>query len=210
MADPGTAVSPFAVMFICLARYVPHLYIVDEIYEKDPKETISPKICPRIKQKCGLYTDSFHDWRLYYDVAAAWFKQHAANEKDEHGQPEPMYFSPVEKKQNDKESGIDMVNTLFENNYISISDRCVNTIWELDNYFKDKNGNFVKKNDNQIDNLRYFTKISRFVVYPRGDMSKSEPNLRRKALAPRKHSLDGIRKNDKLDWGKRILSKYYS
>ena len=40
-------------------------------------------------------------------------------------------------------------------NKLVISDRCVKTFWELDNYIKDANGNIPKVNDHQIDNFRY-------------------------------------------------------
>lgn len=147
MADPGTKAA-FAVLFAAYDRHKPHLYLLDEIYEREPEKTTVGYICPQIITKVNGLWPERNTWNYVYDVAGAWFTVDAALRFG-------LGFRPCRKRKGQKDDGIATLNEMFALNMISISDRCSNLIWEFDNYYKDKNGNYVKKHDHQIDNTRY-------------------------------------------------------
>jgi hypothetical protein len=65
------------------------------------------------------------------------------------------HFEPSMKSANSKDSGLTLIKDIILQGKLHISDRCIKTFWELDNYYKDKNGNIPKKDDHLIDNFRY-------------------------------------------------------
>lgn len=145
VADPAAS-STFAVLFAALDRYSKHWYLLDELYEQDQAKMTVKNIGNHIRSKCSDYqTDS---WRRGYDEAATWFK----NEMFDHFSE---FWEPTQKAQNKKEDGLSLIKDAFLQNKITISSKCTNLFWELDNYYKDKNGKIPKENDHLIDCLRY-------------------------------------------------------
>lgn len=169
MADPGTSGSAFAVLFIAVDTYRPFVFFLDEIYEKEVEKTVTPYTGPLIVEKCLQLNPNIESWRGYYDSAGAWFAAHFR--KDPATANSGLKFAPVEKRPGEKEEGLDTLNALFINNSIAISQKCANTIWEYDNYCRDKNGKLPKRNDHQIDNGRYFIKMAGIIV----GLSKTRP-----------------------------------
>lgn len=173
MVDPGTSGSAFAVLFAAVDRYKPFLFFLDEIYEKDVEKTITPYTGPLIIKKCHALQPDLTKWNCRYDSAGAWFAAHFRRGQKQYleqvfgaGFPEEegLRFVAVEKKPGEKEEGLDTLNAMFVNNSIAISQRCGNTIWEYDNYCRDKNGKLPKRNDHEIDNGRYLVKSAGIVA----------------------------------------------
>ncbi len=206
MADPGTAVSPFAVGFYAVDKYSPFLFMLDEIYETEPDLTTPGIICPQIKKLCdkwlgpGSSSDNTR-WKKYYDSAAAWF---AAAARKEHS----MHFTAVVKKQGDKETGLQTIQELFFQRRFIISQNCPNAIWEFDNYYKDKKGNFIKKNDNHIDNTRYLINLTSLIVIPRDAPAGTAAAMRKKKRKKLISIDEDLKAEQKGSWQQRIFSRY--
>jgi len=49
-------------------------------------------------------------------------------------------------------------------NLLTISDRCENLMWEIENYVRDENGRIPKKNDHLLDCFRYLLTCSRYEI----------------------------------------------
>lgn len=163
VTDPGTA-SCFATLFVALHPYDKRIYIFDEIYERDSKQTSTGRIWPRINAlELELCPRSVQYDTIYrgYDEAAAWF----ANEVlDRYG----ISFTPTAKAHNKKEEGLSLIKDQLlgrsdGSNVVKISTRCKWLIWEIENYIKDsKTGKIPKKNDHLIDCWRYFNGASAY------------------------------------------------
>ena len=150
VADPGTTTC-FAVLFAAINPYTKKVYILDEIYEKNQKETSTRTIYPRIKAKMkelNPYLDE-DDWYKVYDEAGAWF----ANEVlvNYH-----TTFFKTEKRHGDKDEGISLIKDQLLHRIVSITDKCKNLFNEMQMYAKDSKGKIPKKNDHLIDCYRYF------------------------------------------------------
>lgn len=171
MIDPGTSGSAFAGIFCAVDIYKPYVFFLDEIYEKDVEKTVTPYTGPLIIKKCYELYDRPERWKCYYDSAGAWF---AAHFKKSYANPDPepgsdafdcgLRFAPVVKAPGEKEDGLDTLNAMFINNSIAMSQKCGNTIWEYDNYCRDKHGKLPKRNDHNIDNGRYLVKMAGIVA----------------------------------------------
>jgi len=145
-ADPAAA-STFAVLFAAHNPYTKELYLLDEIYETEQSNLTVNQIGPRIAQKRDSIEDT-HEWRQGYDEAATWFANEMLDNFSEH-------YEPSSKAANSKEVGLSLIKDMLLQNKLIISDRCVKTFWEMDNYYKDGTGKIPKVFDHEIDNLRY-------------------------------------------------------
>ena len=148
-ADPAAA-SCFAVLFIAVNPYTKQIYALDEIYETDQGKMSVKQIGKEIIAKRNeLYDD--REWDIEgYDEAETWFRNEwIDNFPDEGG------LQPSHKALNDKDSGLSLIKDILLAGKLTMSDRCKKTFWEMDNYFKDKNGKIPKSNDHIIDNARY-------------------------------------------------------
>lgn len=145
-SDPAAA-SVFGTLFAAYNPYTKKIYLLDEIYEKSQSEMTVKKIGPRIFQKEKEFREDA-EWRKGYDEAATWFQNEMLDNFNEH-------FEPSHKHLNDKESGLTLIKDILLDGKMVISERCTHLYSEMDNYFKDKNGNIPKVNDHLIDCLRY-------------------------------------------------------
>ena len=145
-ADPAAS-STFAVLFCAHNPYTKELYLLDELYEQDQAKmtvkTLGSAIISKRKE-----IDDRYEWRQGYDEAASWFQNEMLDNFDEH-------FEPSMKHANSKDSGLTLIKDIILQGKLLISERCIKTFWEMDNYYKDKNGNIPKKDDHLIDNFRY-------------------------------------------------------
>lgn len=146
-ADPGTT-TVFGVLFVAVNPYNQHVYILDEIYAKTQMECSTSKIIPKIAKKRSELHRKVDDWVQIYDEAAAWFSNEAAASYGEG-------FLPTHKSWDKKEAGLSLIKDQMLDGKIMISKRCINLIWEIENYIKDKNGNIPKVNDHLLDAMRY-------------------------------------------------------
>ncbi len=156
VTDPGTA-SVFGGLIGCMNPYTRHVYILDEIYITDQRETSTRRVWPRLEAiERELHEQAREDdFDRRYDEAAAWF----ANEVlDTFG----VSFAPTSKAQNKKEQGLSLIKDQLIFNKVTLSDRCVKLIWELENYIRDRNGKIPKANDHLIDCWRYLNAAANY------------------------------------------------
>lgn len=204
MVDPGTSGSAFAVLFAAVDIYKPFVFYLDEIYETDVDKTVTTHTGPLIVKKCYELNENPETWRCFYDSAGAWF---AAHFRKSYAEESGLRFAAVEKKPGEKEDGLDTLNALIINNSIAISQRCGNTIWEYDNYCRDKNGKLPKRNDHNIDNGRYLVKTAGIIA----GLSTLEPNTvgRRRAKNVRDYNAGpDLKTQGKMNIRSRILKTY--
>jgi len=201
MADPGTKESAFAVNFIVLDRYKPKIYWIDEIYEIVPEQKVVGKIAPKILEKINEFNPDLRQWYFFYDPAAAAFNQEIIDRFPQ------LPFQPAKKRQGEKEDEIGKLIEIFEARIGVVSSRCVNTIWEFDNYYRDKLGRYIKKNDHAIDNSRYFLTMSGFDMKAKDDDERSNPPIRKKSR--RYYSLEEDLRNMRSKSYKHAVLKRY-
>ena len=145
-ADPAAATC-FATLFLAHNPYTKDIYCLNEIYETNQADMTVKVIGSRIfKNRDELCSRA--EWRQGYDEAETWFMNEIKDNFDEH-------LEPSQKARNDKENGMSLIKDIMLAGKFHISDRCKNLFWEMDNYFKDKQGRVPKKNDHLIDCLRY-------------------------------------------------------
>lgn len=157
IADPGSTTC-FAVLFGAINTYTKKVYLLDEIYEKDQRQTTVREIYPRMDHKMmEFYPNSSvsDDWCKVYDEAAAWFSGEVMNQYG-------VYFAPTQKSANKKEHGLSLIKDQMIFDLIVISDRCKNLIHEVESYATDDQGNIPKKNDHLIDALRYLNAAANY------------------------------------------------
>lgn len=155
MLDPGTTTC-FAGLFAAIDPYSSQIFILDEIYEKDQHNTSTDSIWPKVVSKCQHYNPRQESWRIYYDDAAAWFGNEVLSRYG-------VYCQPAGKYSADKELGISMLKDVARvPGLLTISDRCENLMWEIENYVRDERGRPPKKDDHQIDNFRYLLTASQY------------------------------------------------
>jgi hypothetical protein len=149
IADPGTTTC-FAVLFAALNPYTKKLYILDEIYAKNQKETSTGLIMKRIQLKCADLNSHIEldDWIKVADEAAAWFMNEVMVNNG-------TYFGPTNKRHGDKEEGLSLIKDQLIHNVVVLSDKCPNLFTEMRMYAKDNKGKIPKKNDHLIDCYRY-------------------------------------------------------
>jgi hypothetical protein len=130
--------------------YTKKMYLLDEIYEKDQKQTSTRILYPRLRmkmRKLNKYLED-DDWYKVYDEAGAWF----ANEVlVSYG----TTFFKTEKRHGDKEEGLSIIKDQLIHNSVVISSNCKNLFEEMQRYAKDSRGKIPKKNDHLIDCYRY-------------------------------------------------------
>lgn len=145
-ADPAAA-SCFAVLYVGINTFNKQIYVLDELYETDQSKMSVRQIAGPINIKAFDIQDR-KEWRKGYDEAETWF----ANEMhDIFGET----WEPSHKAQNDKEVGLSLIKDILMEEKITIASECEKFYWELDNYYKDRNGKIPKKDDHLIDCFRY-------------------------------------------------------
>lgn len=198
-ADPAAA-SCFANLMIAINPFNRKVYCLDEIYETDQARMTVKTIGKRIiDQREELYDDPIQ-WRMGYDEAETWFANEMLDRFEES-------FEPSQKALNDKESGITLIKDLLLTNQIIISDRCEKLFWELDNYFKDKNGKIPKENDHLIDCLRYCLGADHYTIQGEAQKEIEEEESWHSDKLRMHYSLTGLEgkfgadPNNDDDWG---------
>lgn len=157
--DPASN-TVFAVLFAAINKYTGQIYLVDEIYERDRMRTGAGMIWARAQEIKQKYYPRLDKWSNIYDEQAAWF----INDLERHHLVGPNEATePTHKRSRDKDEDMSMIKDLFlAENRILISERCVNTIWEIENYTTAEDGGYLKKDDHQVDNIRYLIAGSQY------------------------------------------------
>lgn len=151
--DPGSA-SCFAVLLLAMHKNDKRVFVLDEIYEKDQRETTSRKIVERAREKWRAIRAYESDWGLHYDNAAKWFENEVWDIYPE------LTLEPCEKDigtrgEDRKDVKLSMIKDMLIFNKLTVAKECIWTIWEMVNYRKDEKGKIPKGNDHLIDCLRY-------------------------------------------------------
>jgi len=160
ITDPGT-VTCFGALLACINPYSKQVYIMDEIYEKDQRETSTRRIYPRMEAKAlDLYPGSNvgDDWVKIADEAASWYMNEVMDQFY-------IYFSPTNKNHNKKEQGLSLIKDQMIHKLVHISDRCVNLINEIEKYAVDDKGNIPKIHDHLIDCYRYLNAAANYNMH---------------------------------------------
>jgi hypothetical protein len=153
--DPGYA-SCFAVLFAVYDPVVGYFYLLDEIYETDRRKISVERLWPEIEKKQGQIASHFKGqvkWQSIYDSAALGF---ANTVRDRFSRR--IKLMPTVKEKDDEENYLRMANSLFAMDKCFISEDCPKTIFEIENYETDENGNFPDTTNHQLDNFRYCLK----------------------------------------------------
>ena len=171
VADPGT-ITVFGCLFFAVNQYTKHVYILDEIYAEEQKETSTASMYPKIKRiQHDLVNDHNVNWLQVMDCAASWFANEMMATYEE-------YWQPSDKFTVKKEKGIGLIKDQCFRELVVISDRCKKLIWEVENYIKDKNGNIPKVNDHLIDCWRYGNTAAGMDLMPENEPEVLNPDYR--------------------------------
>lgn len=157
ICDPGTT-TVFAVLFAAYNPNTSQIFILDEIYESDRKQTDVMTMWGRIVHKeKELYPHApDRTWRRVYDEAAAWFAREVSSNFGENMQS-------TEKGRFKKEQNVSIVKSLMaEDNCLFVSDRLTKLPWEIDNFVTDEDGDFPDNHDHLLDCLFYLMAASNF------------------------------------------------
>ncbi len=175
-ADPAAA-SCFAVLLLAINPFNKKIYVLDEIYETDQGKMSVRQIGKEITAKRDeLWARG--EWREGYDEAEKWFQSEWIDNF-----PEENGLEPSHKAKNDKDSGLSLIKDILLGSHLVISDRAAKFFWELDNYFKDKNGRIPKVNDHLIDCFRYILGAEGYELKGETEYRESEDeNFRGEAL----------------------------
>lgn len=151
--DPGSS-SCFAVMFLAMNKFDKRVFILDEIYERDQRETTARKIVERAIDKWRAIYPLDDSWTKAYDNAAKWFENEVWD-----------IYPELDLEACDKDIGtrgddrkdvkLSMIKDMMIHDKLLISSECTWTIWEMVNYRKNDKGKIPKENDHLIDCLRY-------------------------------------------------------
>lgn len=157
ISDPAAS-SVFGMLFAAINRHTKKIYLLDEIYETSQAEMRVQAIgTEMLKKEHELHQYGQEEWSRHYDEAESWF----ANEMQDRFE---LNWFPTQKALNKKANGLSLIKDLLLSGQLVMSSRCEKLYWEMDNYFKDKNGNIPKEHDHLIDCLRYLLAAAGYQV----------------------------------------------
>lgn len=156
--DPAAS-SVFGVLLVAINRFDKRLWLLDEIYEENTMQTRAKEIFSRARDKWREICAFDDDWYKIYDYAEKWFQVEIAGEFDE-------AVHPCEKDLKNKEAKLSVIKDAMLYGRFLASERCVKSFWELEIYRKDEKGMIPKKNDHNIDNLRYILNANYYISVP--------------------------------------------
>lgn len=150
VTDPGNRIC-HATLFIAFDRTNNHVWVLDEHYETEQKETATGRIFPRIMEKAdAIFPDGADPWYIY-DEAALWYATELMAQF-----PHAPALSPTSKALKNKETSMGVIKDCMANEHYVQSDRCKNLKEEITSYYTDEEGRYPKVGDHAIDCLRYF------------------------------------------------------
>ena len=199
IADPGT-VTCFGALLCAINPYSKKVYILDEVYETNQRDTSTRRIYPTIEAKTwDIYPNSkiSEDWVKVADEAAAWFMNEVMDQYE-------VYFSPTDKNNNKKEAGLSLIKDQLIHKMVVISDRCVNLVSEIEKYALDDRGNIPKRHDHLIDCWRYLNAAANYNMHEVlvGVKYRRDQETIREG---RGRSLRYDREDEEMDWTKGIF-----
>jgi len=169
MFDPGTATC-FAVLLLAYNPYTNFVYVLDEIYVTERRETAAGKIWAKAKEKMEAWNDDEEAWLCYYDEAATWFP----NEIGQALIPTTKARYRREKLHEEGRPGESILNTLMEQELFWINEECEKFLWEATNYVTDEKGDYPKDHDHLMDGLFYFVMESHIALETSEDTTERD------------------------------------
>lgn len=200
IADPGTK-TVFAMLFVAYNPYTQEIFILDEIYERNPLYTSTQSVWKQAQAKIEAITgpDSVNRWTKIYDSAAAWFSTEMAAQFS-------VGFAPCQKLSGDKEEGLGLIKDLFNTEgAIQISDLCNFFCLEISRYKTDKMGRVPDGSDHLIDCFRYFLNWIGYRFQKKVKAGKPPIEKRRRAFSMEE---DVRRMRRRRDWTEGIMESY--
>jgi hypothetical protein len=137
-ADPGAATC-FAVLFVAYNPYTAQIYVLDEIYETDRKNTEPLRMWHRIQAKKRELYDG--RWIDGYDSAEAWWK-----ELIQSNFKVSLVASAKTTRLIDEDIAL-LKSLMAAEGALRVSDRCHYFCHEIENYVTDENGNLPEGGD---------------------------------------------------------------
>lgn len=200
ICDPGTT-KCFAVLFAIHNPYTCELFLLDEIYEKQTRNTSAIKMWLKIKDKQHELAPNVPDkkWKVIYDEAAAWF----ANEVQ---QTFRENMRPTSKASRNIEDDISMIKEIINNDKVTISDRCKWLAWEMDNFITDEDGDFPKDSDHLVDDFRYFVAGCKYKFIEAVELEAERARNRQSHNGDL--TVESVSSNNS-DWSNNVLSDSY-
>lgn len=180
--DPASA-STFGVLIGAVNRSDGRVRLLDELYVQDQAMTSVGAIWPEIKKKMNEIVElderDGQDWTLVCDEAAAGVR----TELQDIG----VYTIPTQKHLHKKSTSISLIKDLYLSRKQLLSDRCVHLVSEIENYFLNAKGEYVKEDDHLIDANRYLLHAAHYSHQPEApppDPYDIPPDERRRAFTP--------------------------
>ena len=156
--DPASR-SVFAGQAMIINKLTKKAIIVDEIYERETRKMSAGIIYPASCAQMEIINPFEDKWTLVYDNAAAWFQTEVLNQFDRN-------MVPCEKDIKTKQNKESMIKDMFNYDMLFVTDKCVNTISEIENYIIDDKGKTDKCADHEIDNSRYILNVANYTFTP--------------------------------------------
>jgi hypothetical protein len=148
ISDPGST-STFACLFVAYNPYTCQLFILDEIYAQDRRETHTKAIWDVARVKMQELRPNLSDWRKVCDEAAAWFRHEMSANFG-------VSVAPSRKRKHNKEDNISTIKMLqAQEDCFFVSERCKKFIWEIENYVTGPEGDMPDMDDHLMDCLDY-------------------------------------------------------
>lgn len=147
--DPA-ATSVFAVSFMLFNSYSKRFIIFDEIYETNHDLMTSRKIYAAVNEKIQDIRKLVRGVSFIYDEAAAYFKSEVHQIDDCN-----WFLEPTQKHLFGVDGYITLVRECLNRGLIEVTENCVKTIWEFQNYIKNDKGIIPKENDHLINAVQY-------------------------------------------------------
>lgn len=173
--DPGYRTC-FCVLFCCYNPYTAQFYCLDEIYstEKDMNSAriMWPKIVEKQKKLFG------GKWSTVYDSAALAFAVEVNSIQKASG--ERIQLVPTSKSPDDEEEYFRLINSsMHEQGLFYISEDCVETIGEIENYETDEWDRYPDEKNHALDDLRYGYKFLNYTLTLKRGRATIIPNNER-------------------------------
>jgi len=190
-ADPGAATC-FAVLFAAYNPYTAQIFILDEIYETDRKNTEPLRMWHRIQAKQKELFDG--RWINGYDSAEAWWKELIQTNFKASlvGSAKTTRFI---------DDDIALIKSLMAaEDALYVSDRCINFIKEVENYVTDEKGDLPEDGDHLLDDFRYILRHVNYKFVERVEAQRAHLQAR---------DIEGLSQSRELDlvtgWDEEVL-----
>lgn len=192
--DPGSS-STFAGLMVIINKRTKKVIVLDEIYEERVGYMSTGSIYPIARQQMDNVNPFEDRWTEVYDNAAMWF---ASEVQFAFGKN----LTPCEKDVKTKMDKLSMIKDMLNMDYIVFSDKCQKTIFEIENFVRDKNGKIDKCKDHGADCLRYALNAANYDFTPDMTIKVVDENKRF-------YTMEEDRRNDIDDVYQDMLSYLY-